>query len=140
MSTARRSTFPPSPRSFRSAARAKPPGRQRFGKDVGAQTTRGGAVPTNFLWARGTLAAMTSDLDRARYRARAAALRRTRAIVAGTVAGVVGLSGACSAMAALLSKAHAPRPAASGAAYPSRGLRLPAPDPAASIAGEPATL
>jgi hypothetical protein len=88
--------------------------------------------------ARGTLAA--------RYK-RDAALRRTRAIVAGVAAAAVGLSGAMSVVAAQAFKGHAQRSAPSPvpvakAADRSRADRVPVPRPQRipSIDGQPAPL
>ena len=79
--------------------------------------------------------------------ARDAALRRTRAIVAGVTAAAVGLSGALSVVAAQAFKGHSQRPALSPAlvakaADPSRAPRVSVPRPQTipSIEGHPAPL
>lgn len=80
-------------------------------------------------------------------RARDAAIRRTRAIIAGVAAGAVGLSGLLSAVAAQAFKGHAQRTASSATAvakpaHRSRTPRVsvPRPQPIPSIAGQPTPL
>ncbi len=98
-----------------------------------SQDTARGEVPE-----RATLAARST---------RDAALRRTRAIVAGVAAAAVGLSGALSVVAAQAFKGHSQRPALSPAlvardADPSRAPRVSVPRPQRipSIDGQPAPL
>jgi hypothetical protein len=71
----------------------------------------------------------------ARVRARDAALRHTRGIVAGIAAGAVVLSGAFSVVAAHAFKGHPQR----GATAVS-GSRVPSPEAVPPIAGDPAPL
>ncbi len=74
----------------------------------------------------------------ARLRARDAAVRRTRAIFVGVVAGAVGLSGVFSVVAAHAFKGRQGR-ATTARARPSE-RRVPGPDAVPRIAGDPAPL
>lgn len=62
-------------------------------------------VPTQILWPAGTLTCMTVD-DKSRLRARDAAIRRSRMIIAGVAASAVALSGLFAGVAAHAFKAH----------------------------------
>ena len=77
-----------------------------------------------------------------RVRARDAALRRTRSIVAGVAAGAVGLSGLLSVVAAQAFKGHPQRIATTTAVHRAQEprVRVPGPEAVPSIAGEPAPL
>ena len=81
---------------------------------------------------------MTRQNDSARLRTRDAAVRRTRAIVAGVAAGAVALSGACSALAAHAFKGHATAPPRRPRRR--RTVHVPGPQTVPPIAGDPAPL
>jgi hypothetical protein len=77
-----------------------------------------------------------------RLRARDAAVRRSRAIVVGVVAGAVGLSGVFSVVAAHAFKGRM-QPATSAPSpdlAPTAATRVPGPDRIPPIAGDPAPL
>jgi hypothetical protein len=75
-----------------------------------------------------------------RIMARDAALRRTRAAIAGIAAGAVALSGVLSVVAAQAFKGHPQRRAAAAARTRDARVRVPGPQSVPAIAGRPAPL
>ncbi len=78
--------------------------------------------------------------DTTRLRTRDAAVRRTRAIVAGVAAGAVGLSGLFSVVAAQAFKGRTHTTAPSTDLAQTSETRVPGPDTIPPIAGDPAPL